>query len=298
MQAGNSIGGAIRQDGRVVAAQNYTPGGVKVFDARTLELLADIRATPGADGEPSKRGRPGRCCPGGGSSLSLFDAGEIWVIDLSNPRAPKVDEASRTSASSPTTGWSRPTAASTSPACSARTASRCSTCGIREPRRAAHPRPATAGARRSCRSTRCRTCAAGRSPGGYAYLPAIGRHEVLVVDTRELAGGGRMPVAGQPVFVMARPDGAPGLGQLRVARTTAACRSSTPRRARWCRRWSRARRCCTWSSRRAARRCGSARATTTASSSTTPRRFATLATLAADSPSGIFFTARAARMGF
>ncbi|MCB1958399.1 MAG: protein nirF, partial [Rhodocyclaceae bacterium] len=35
IQAGNSIGGAISQDGRLVAAQNYQPGGVKVFDADT-----------------------------------------------------------------------------------------------------------------------------------------------------------------------------------------------------------------------------------------------------------------------
>ncbi len=41
MQAGNSIGGAISQDGRLVAAQNYTPGGVKVFSSKTLELVAD-----------------------------------------------------------------------------------------------------------------------------------------------------------------------------------------------------------------------------------------------------------------
>ncbi|MGE8376597.1 MAG: cytochrome D1 domain-containing protein, partial [Diaphorobacter nitroreducens] len=42
MQAGNSIGGAISADGSLVVAQNYTPGGVKVFDAATLELLADL----------------------------------------------------------------------------------------------------------------------------------------------------------------------------------------------------------------------------------------------------------------
>ena len=36
MQAGNSIGGAVSADGTLVAAQNYQPGGVKVFDARTL----------------------------------------------------------------------------------------------------------------------------------------------------------------------------------------------------------------------------------------------------------------------
>jgi protein NirF len=42
MQAGNSVGGAISQDGRLIAVSNYTPGGVKVFNAATLELLADI----------------------------------------------------------------------------------------------------------------------------------------------------------------------------------------------------------------------------------------------------------------
>ena len=43
--------------------------------------------------------------------------------------------------------------------------------------------------------------------GRHAYLPAIGRHEVLVVDTTTWQEVGRIPVAGQPVFVMARPDG-------------------------------------------------------------------------------------------
>ena len=44
MQAGNSIGGAISADGSMVVAQNYTPGGIKAFDAATLTLLADIPA--------------------------------------------------------------------------------------------------------------------------------------------------------------------------------------------------------------------------------------------------------------
>jgi protein NirF len=42
---------------------------------------------------------------------------------------------------------------------------------------------------------------------GRAYLPAIGRHEVLVVDGSNWQEVGRIPVKGQPVFVMARPDG-------------------------------------------------------------------------------------------
>ncbi|MCI0998083.1 cytochrome D1 domain-containing protein, partial [Pseudomonas corrugata] len=55
LQGGNSIGGAISQDGKLIAVSNYEPGGVKVFDARTLEQVADIPATPLPDG--SKRSR-------------------------------------------------------------------------------------------------------------------------------------------------------------------------------------------------------------------------------------------------
>lgn len=44
MQSGNAIGGSISQDGRIVVAQNYTPGGIKAFDAETLELLSEVPA--------------------------------------------------------------------------------------------------------------------------------------------------------------------------------------------------------------------------------------------------------------
>ena len=44
MQAGNSIGGAISDDGELIAVSNYEPGGVRVFDAETLEPVADIPA--------------------------------------------------------------------------------------------------------------------------------------------------------------------------------------------------------------------------------------------------------------
>ena len=42
IQSGNSIGGAISQDGKLVAVSNYTPGGLKVFNAKTLELVKNI----------------------------------------------------------------------------------------------------------------------------------------------------------------------------------------------------------------------------------------------------------------
>jgi len=37
LQAGNSIGGAISQDGKWVAVSNYEPGGVKIFSSDTLK---------------------------------------------------------------------------------------------------------------------------------------------------------------------------------------------------------------------------------------------------------------------
>jgi protein NirF len=43
--------------------------------------------------------------------------------------------------------------------------------------------------------------------GDLAYVPAVGRHEVLMIDQRTWKEAGRVVVAGQPVFVVARPDG-------------------------------------------------------------------------------------------
>lgn len=91
LQAGNSIGGAVSQDGRLIAAQNYTPGGVKVFSADTLELLADVPAEYGSQGQRAKVVGLADA-PGNRFVWSLFDAGEIWVGDFSNPRAPRIDK--------------------------------------------------------------------------------------------------------------------------------------------------------------------------------------------------------------
>jgi len=43
--------------------------------------------------------------------------------------------------------------------------------------------------------------------GNLLFLPAIGRHEVWVVDKQSWRLVKSIPVLGQPVFVMARPDG-------------------------------------------------------------------------------------------
>ncbi|MGB5649363.1 MAG: cytochrome D1 domain-containing protein, partial [Sedimenticolaceae bacterium] len=90
VQAGNSIGGAISQDGRLVAVSNYTPGGVKVFDSASLQLLADIPAEY-APGQLSKViGLVD--APGQRFVFSLWDAGQIWIADLRDPKAPKIDK--------------------------------------------------------------------------------------------------------------------------------------------------------------------------------------------------------------
>ena len=89
-QAGNSIGGAISADGRYVAAQNYTPGGVKVFDAQTLSLVADIAAD---DGHGQRSRVVGLVdLPGQRFAFSLFDAGQVWIVDMSQASAPQIQK--------------------------------------------------------------------------------------------------------------------------------------------------------------------------------------------------------------
>jgi len=222
IQAGNSIGGAISQNGRYVAAQNYTPGGVKVFDAATLQLVADIPASYG-DGQLSKV--VGLVdAPGNKFVFSLFDAGEIWVVDITDPSQPKIQKFP--AGKQPYDGLITPNG-------------RHYIAGLFGEDGLAlldlwHPEQ---GVKRILggygrgeeklpvyKMPHLRGWAVA---GTRAYLPAIGRHEVLVVDTQTWQEVGRIPVAGQPVFVIARPDGRqvwvnfafPDNGQVQVVST-------------------------------------------------------------------------------
>jgi protein NirF len=133
--------------------------------------------------------------------------------------------------------------------------------------------------------------------GRQAYLPAIGRHEVLVVDTETWQEVGRIAVAGQPVFVIARPDGrqvwvnfaVPDYNRVQVidTRTRKIVRTLEPGAAVLHMEFT-PRGEAVWISSRDANRV----------SVVDTERFETLATLALPSPSGVFFTARAARIGF
>lgn len=88
MQSGNSIGGAISQDGKLIAVSNYKPGGVKIFNSDSLELVADIPAIYGEGLQSKTVGLVD--APGQIFVFALYDAGEIWVVDMKKPSAPEV----------------------------------------------------------------------------------------------------------------------------------------------------------------------------------------------------------------
>lgn len=294
LQAGNSIGGAIVQDGSLVAAQNYEPGGIKVFRADTLDLVADIPATYGAKGERSKIVGLADA-PGNRLVFCLFDAGEIWVVDVSDPAHPKIDR-HRNVGKQPYDGLVTPEG-------------RYYIAGLFGEDGLAlldlwHPER---GVRRILDGygRGSEKMAVYKMPhlrgwaiaGDVAYLPAIGHREVLLVDTRDWHMLGRIPVAGQPVFVIARPDGRqvwvnfafPDNGVVQVIDTESRsiARTLEPGKAVLHLEFT-PRGEAVWISARDDNR------VLVYDTST----LALIATLPAASPSGIFFTSRAARIGF
>jgi protein NirF len=293
MQAGNAIGGAISADGTLVAAQNYTPGGIKVFDARTLELVADVPAAYA----PGKLSRVVGLVdlPGRRFAYSLFDADAIWVTDCSDPSHPvtlKFDAIGRQPYDALVTPDGRHYMAglfgedglALIDLWADRPEARRILAGYG---RGQAPLPVY-------KMPHLRGWAVA---GRRAYLPAIGRHEVLVVDTESWAEVGRIPVAGQPVFVMARPDGrqvwvnfaVPDYHRVQVIDTQRQqiVQTLEPGKAVLHMEFT-PRGDAVWISSRDDNRV----------SVIETRQFTTLARLDVPAPSGIFFTARAARMGF
>ena len=77
IQGGNSIGGAISDDGALVAVSNYEPGGIRVFDADTLAMVADIPAQSKTVGLVE--------LPGRRFAWAGWDSGDAYMADLSGP---------------------------------------------------------------------------------------------------------------------------------------------------------------------------------------------------------------------
>jgi protein NirF len=293
IQAGNSIGGAISQDGRLVAAQNYTPGGVKIFSSSTLELVADIPAAY-ADGSQRSKVIGLADAPGNRFVFSLFDAGEIWIADLADPRNPKLEKFK--AGSQPYDGLVTPDG-------------HWYIAGLFGEDGLAlldlwHPEK---GVRRILEGYgkgeeklpvyKMPHLRGWALAGRQAFVPAIGRHEVLVVDNASWQETGRVALAGQPVFVIARPDGRhvwvnfayPDNGKVQVidTETLAVVRTLEPGQAVLHMEFA-PRGEAVWVSARDDDRVVVYDTAT----------FERLAEIPADKPSGIFFSARAARIGF
>ncbi len=204
VQGGNSIGGAISQDGRLVAVANYEPGGLKVFAADTLELVTDIPAAYGTEGKLSKVVGIADL-PGDRFIYALFDANQIWIADVRDPKAPKVEKFSDIG-KAPYDGLVTPNGRHY-------LAGLFGDDGIAlldtwQPQQGVQRILAHYGKGEEKLPVYKMPHLRGWAVAGHqAYLPAIGRHEVLVADTLNWKETGRIAVRGQPVFVVARPDG-------------------------------------------------------------------------------------------
>ena len=197
IQSGNAIGGAISQDGRLVAAANYTPGGIRIFDAGTLELLSEVSTGAKVVGIVD--------APGNRFVFSLFEAGEIWIVDASQPKNPRVTKI-REIGKQPYDGFVTPDGRHYIAGLYGEDG--LSLVDLWHPERGA--RRVLQGYGRGeeplpvFKMPHLRGWAAA---GRYLFLPAIGRHEVLVLDRINWTQVARIPLRGQPVFAVAQPGG-------------------------------------------------------------------------------------------
>ena len=196
LQAGNSIGGAISDDGQLVAVSNYEPGGVRIFDTATLELVADIPTgskTIGLVDAPGRR-----------FVFSLWDAGETWIADLSGaePAITRIKDIGTNPYDALITGDGRTYIAGL----------------FGDDHLTAldlwqdNPKPQPildgyAAGREGLPVYKMPHLEGWALAGGEFVLPAVGQHEVLWVDASSLEQTGQTATYGQPVFAMARPDG-------------------------------------------------------------------------------------------
>lgn len=204
IQGGNAIGGAISQDGSLVAVSNYQPGGVKVFTSADLSLVADIpAASNGSDSASKTVGLVD--APGNRFIYSLFDSNEIWLLDMTQSTDPLVTRFAEVGRN--------PYDALISANGRYYIAGLFGEDGLAlldlwqldkgvkrilpdygrgEERMPVYKMPHLEG---------------WAMTDEFAFLPAVGHHQVLVVNRRDWSENRRIEVSGQPVFVMARPDG-------------------------------------------------------------------------------------------
>lgn len=203
VQAGNAIGGAISDDGTLIAVSNYEPGGVRIFAADTLEPVADIAAI-GSNGKSSKT--VGLVdLPGRRFAFALYDAGEIWVADLSAPETLTIEKL---------TGVGKlPYDGNVTPDGRHYLAGLFGEDGVvhvdtwQAPLKAERILDRYGRGEEALPVYKMPHLEGWAAVGDRLMLPAVGRHELIAVDARSFTEKGRVATHGQPVFAVARPDG-------------------------------------------------------------------------------------------
>lgn len=209
LQAGNSIGGAISQDGALIAVSNYDPGGVRVFSAATLEPVADI---PAIYGPKSASGAEMRSkviglvdAPDQRFVFSLYDAGETWIADFAEPGKPAITRL-RDIGTQPYDGLITPDGRYYIAGLFGEDGLALLDLWDATPRvrrildgygRGEEPLPVY----------KMPHLEGWAAAGDEMFLPAVGRFELLVVERNGWRETARIAVHGQPVFAIARPDG-------------------------------------------------------------------------------------------
>ncbi len=196
VQAGNSIGGAISDDGRLIAVANYEPGGVKIFDADTLELVADIPTgskTIGLVDAPGRR-----------FVFTMWDSGETWIADMSGdtPAITRITDMGRNPYDALITANGRTyiTGLFGEDGMTALDL----WADTPEPIRVL---PGYGRGQKEMPVYKMPHLEGWALAGEEFVLPAVGHHEVLWIDARDFHETGRTKTHGQPVFAIARPDG-------------------------------------------------------------------------------------------
>jgi protein NirF len=203
VQAGNAIGGAISDDGKLIAVSNYEPGGVRLFDAGTLAPMHEIPAAWG-DGALSKT--VGLVdLPGRRFVVTLYDAGDIRLIECPEGSSPRVTVIGR-AGELPYDGY-------------VTADGRHYLAGLFGEDGVAHVdfwrEPLTVERVLAGYGKGAEKLPVYKMPhlegwgqtGRSLMLPAVGHNQVLAVDNETFAEAGRIDVHGQPVFCVARPDG-------------------------------------------------------------------------------------------
>ncbi len=196
VQAGNSIGGAISDDGKLVAVSNYEPGGVRIFDAETLDLVADIPTDSKTIGLVDAPGRK--------FVFTMWDTGETWIADMSGD-APVITKI-------PDMGENPYDALITANG-------RTYITGLfgedgltaldlwDDDPKPIRVLPNYGRGQKEMPVYKMPHLEGWALTGSEFVLPAVGHHEVLWIDAQTLEETARTKTYSQPVFAMARPDG-------------------------------------------------------------------------------------------